>query len=165
MPFFPRSRKNGRRRRREDDGVRVVAFDLDTLEFVQASDDVGLLRVGGCWTAPASRALGDIVLLIDRGEDVVELSPLPDLNGVAPVASPSGEAWRGAFTIAVDLIDDPRAELALVAGSDARVDLPRPGEWAEMQEQAAAAEGTEAAQPRVTRSVSRSLKDGARECG
>src|SRR3712207_2321885 len=105
MPFFPRSRKDGRRRR-EDDGVDVVAFEVDTLEFVQASDEVGLLRVGGCWTAPASRALGDILLSVDRGEDVIELSPLPDLNGVAPVASPSGEEWRGAFTIAVELIED-----------------------------------------------------------
>jgi hypothetical protein len=131
MPFFPRSRKSGRRR--EDDGVHAVTFELDSLEFVQASDELGLLRVGGQWVAPVSRALGGMMLTVDRGDETLALMPLPDMNGVAPVASPAGEEWRGAFTIAVDVAEDPRSEFVLLAGDDAAVELPRPGEWDESQ--------------------------------
>src|SRR2546423_14873910 len=98
MPFFPRSR--GRGRRREDDGVHAVVFELESLEFVQASDQLGLLRVGGRWVAPASRALGDITLTVQRDSELLELPPLPDLNCAAPVASPAGQVWRWAFTLA-----------------------------------------------------------------
>jgi hypothetical protein len=131
MPFFPRSRKSGSGRRREDDGVLAVAFDLDSLEFVQASDDIGLLRVGGRWVAPVSRALGDITLVLDRDTETLEIPPLPDMNGVAPVASPAGEEWHGAFTISVEVAEDPRTEFVLRASDDAEILLPRPGEWDE----------------------------------
>jgi hypothetical protein len=134
MPFFPRSRRGGRGRRREDDGLHAVVFELESLEFVQASDDVGLLRVGGRWIAPASRALGDMVLTVHRDTEVHELAPLPDMNGAAPVASPAGEEWRGAFTMAVEVAQDPRSEFALAAGDDGEVALPRPGEWEALQE-------------------------------
>jgi hypothetical protein len=133
MPFFPRSRKSGSGRRREDDGVEAITFELESLEFVQASDEVGLLRVGGTWFAPVSRALADIVLSVDRDTERLELAPLPDMNGVAPVASPAGEEWRGAFTMTVEVAEDPRTEFALVAGGDGEVALPRPSEWDEMQ--------------------------------
>jgi hypothetical protein len=129
MPFFPGSRKSGRGRRREDDGLRAVTFEIDNLEFVQASDDIGLLRVGGRWVAPASQALDDIHLRVRRDTELLEIGPLPDMNGASPVASPSGEDWRGAFTMTVELAGDPRTELALVAGEDADVALPRPAEW------------------------------------
>jgi hypothetical protein len=137
MPFFPRSKRRGRGRRREDDGVRSVAFEIDDLEFVQASDDIGLLRVGGRWTAPVSRALSDIVLVVDRDGELLELAPLPDMNGFLPIATQAGEEWRGAFTMTVEVAEDPRTALALVAGEDARVALPRPGEWAEAQREKA----------------------------
>jgi hypothetical protein len=126
MAIFNRSRKGGRRR--EDEGVEAVAFELETVEFVQASDDLGLLRVVGRWVAPVDVPLGDIVLEARRGPEAVELQPLPDLGGIAPLASPEGVEWRGAFTAPVDLAKDPRLELVLVAGEDAAVVLPRPGE-------------------------------------
>ena len=135
MPFFPRSRKSGSRRRREDDGVHAIAFELHTLDFVQASDDLGLLRLGGRWFAPVSRALGDMILTVRCDTETVALTPLPDMNGVAPVASPAGEEWRGAFTLAVELAEDPRTEFVLVAGDDAAIVLPRPGEWDELQDE------------------------------
>src|SRR2546423_6186550 len=109
MPFFPRSRRSGRGRRREDDGLPAVVFELESLEFVQASEDVGLLRVGGRWIAPASRALGDMILTVHRDTEVLEIAPLPDMNGAAPVASPAGEEWRGAFTLAGEDAPGPRA--------------------------------------------------------
>src|SRR2546423_10616448 len=134
MPFFPRSRRSGRGRRREDDGLHAVVFELESLEFVQAGEDVGLLRVGGRWIAPASRALGDMILTVRRDTEVLEIAPLPDMNGAAPVASPAGEEWRGAFTMAVEIAEDPRSEFALAAGSDGEGALPRPGEWGQLQE-------------------------------
>jgi hypothetical protein len=133
MPFFPRSRGSDRDRRRADDGVHVIEFELETLEFVAAGDEVGLLRVGGHWYAPTARALGDIVLMVHRDSESLEIAPLPDLNGVAPIASPDGEEWHGAFTMTVEVADDPRTELALGAGPDAEVALPRPGEWERLQ--------------------------------
>ena len=126
MAFFKRQR--GRGRRREDDGTHAVTFELDDLEFVRASDELGLLRVGGRWHAPFVRPLGAIVLVARRGDEVLELVPLPDLNGVAPIASPAGEGWRGAFTMGADVVEDPRLELTLVADDDASVELPRPGD-------------------------------------
>ena len=131
MPFFPRPRSEPDTRRREDDGAGAIGFELDALEFVPADDDLGLLRVGGHWVAPVSRALPDIVLAVTRDSETLELTPLPDINGVGPVASPDGEEWRGAFMMAAELADDPRVELVLVAGEDARVELPRPGELEE----------------------------------
>jgi hypothetical protein len=126
MAFFSRSRKGGRRR--EDDGVRSVSFELTTLEFVQASDELGLLRIGGHWLAPCDRELDAIVLTVRRDSESLEIEPLPDMKAASPFASPAGEEWRGAFTMAVEVAEDPRCELALVAGADARVVLPRPGE-------------------------------------
>jgi hypothetical protein len=147
MPFFPRG-KSGRRR--EDDGVHAVTFELDNLEFVQASEDIGLLRLGGRWIAPVSRALGDMMLLVHRDSEVLELAPLPDMNGLGPVASPAGEVWRGAFTMTVEVAEDPRTELVLVAGgpqsggdATAEVALPRPDEWDEVQLDEAAPERDE----------------------
>src|SRR5438105_14767032 len=111
MPFFARSplRKLSRkqaRRRTEADGIRALTFDLETLEFVAAGDDLGLLRVAGRWTAPAWRSLQDVVLVIQRGEDALELQPLPDVEGAEPLASPDGESWRAAYTASAELIDD-----------------------------------------------------------
>ena len=126
MALFQRSRKRGRRR--EDDGVRAVSFELATLEFVQASDEVGLLRVGGHWFAPCNRDLERVVLTVERDSETLEIEPLPDMNAASPIASPAGEEWRVAFTLAVEVADDPRSKLALVSGSDVRVALPRPGE-------------------------------------
>ena len=126
MPIFKRSRKGGRRR--EDDGVDAIAFELETVEFVQASDELGLLRVVGRWVAPVDVPLGEIVLNASRGTETLELQRLPDLGGVAPLASPRGAEWRGAFTVPVDVALDPRLELVLVAGEDAAIELPRPGE-------------------------------------
>jgi hypothetical protein len=126
MAIFKRSRKGGRRR--EDDGVDAIAFELETVEFVQASAELGLLRVVGRWVAPVNVPLGEIVLNASRGTETLELQRLPDLSGVAPLASPRGEEWRGAFTVPVDVALDPRLELVLVAGEDAAIDLPRPGE-------------------------------------
>jgi hypothetical protein len=126
MSIFNRRRAAGRRR--EDDGVESLVFELESVEFVQASDDLGLLRVIGRWVAPCDIPLGDIVLNASRGTETLELQRLPDLGGVAPLASPAGEEWRGAFTVPVDVALDPRLELVLVAGEDAAVVLPRPGE-------------------------------------
>jgi hypothetical protein len=126
MAIFNRSRKGGRRR--EDEGVEAIGFELDAVEFVQASNDLGLLRVVGRWVAPVDLPLGEIVLNASRGSETLELQRLPDLGGVAPLASPQGEEWRGAFTVPVDVALDPRLELVLVAGEDAAIDLPRPGE-------------------------------------
>ena len=126
MSIFNRSRKGGRRR--EDEGVEAIAFELETVEFVEASDDLGLLRVVGRWFAPYDLPLEDIVLNASLGTETLELQRLPDLGGVAPLASPEGEEWRGAFTVPVDTALDPRLELVLVAGEDATVALPRPGE-------------------------------------
>lgn len=126
MTIFKRSGRGGRRR--DDEGVESLVFELDAVEFVQASDDLGLLRVVGRWVAPIDMPLGDIVLNAVRGTETIELKRLPDLSGVAPLASPHGEEWRGAFTVPVDIALDPRLELVLVAGDDAEVALPRPGE-------------------------------------
>ena len=128
MTFFNRRDRGGRRR--DDDGADSIVFDAVSVQFVQASDDLGLLRVIGYWVAPVSVALGDVVLLAIRGPETVEVQPLPDLSGAAPLASPAGEDWRGAFTMPVELATDPRLELVLVAGEDAAVALPRPGELA-----------------------------------
>jgi hypothetical protein len=128
MTFFNRRDRAGRRR--DDDGADSIVFDAVSVQFVQASDDLGLLRVIGYWVAPVSVALGDVVLLAIRGPETVEVQPLPDLSGAAPLASPAGEDWRGAFTMPVELATDPRLELVLVAGEDAAVALPRPGELA-----------------------------------
>jgi hypothetical protein len=129
MTIFNRSRKGGRRR--EDEGVEAIVFELETVEFVAASDELGLLRVVGRWVAPVDLPLGDIVLNASRGSETLELQRLPDFGGVAPLASPRGEEWRGAFTVPADLALDPRLELVLVAGEDAEVALPRPGEVTE----------------------------------
>ena len=136
MPFLPRSPlrrlahdQSDGRRREDADGVRALSFELDAYEFVQASDELGLLRVAGRWVADVDRALQDIVLTVSRDGELVELDPLPDLRGAAPLATPAGEAWRGAFTVAVELADDPRSEFALAAGDDVSVELPRPSEW------------------------------------
>ncbi|HKP92006.1 MAG TPA: hypothetical protein VJT75_18705 [Thermoleophilaceae bacterium] len=129
MAIFNRSRKGGRRR--EDEGVEAIAFELEVVEFVQASDELGLLRVVGRWLAPVDVPLGDIVLNASRGSETLELQRLPDLGGVAPLASPQGVEWKGAFTVPVDVALDPRLELVLVAGEDAAVALPRPGETVE----------------------------------
>jgi hypothetical protein len=126
MSIFNRSRNGGRRR--EDDGVEAVGFELEAVEFVQASDEIGLLRVVGRWIAPFDLPLGEIVLNASRGTETLELQRLPDLGGVAPLASPEGEEWRGAFTVPVDVALDPRLELVLVAGEEAAIELPRPGE-------------------------------------
>jgi hypothetical protein len=126
MTIFNRSRKGGRRR--DDDGVESIAFELEAVEFVQASDDIGLLRVVGRWLAPFDMPLSDIVLNASLGTETLELQRLPDLGGVAPLASPRGEEWRGAFTVPVDVALDPRLELVLTAGEDAEIALPRPGE-------------------------------------
>ena len=139
MPFFPRSRRPDHDRRRTEEGVHAVEFELETLEFVAAGSEVGLLRVGGRWYAPSARALGDIVLHVHRDSQSLEVEPLPDLNGVAPIASPDGEEWHGAFTMSAEVAEDPRTELALGSGSDAEVALPRPGEWERLQ----AADGDE----------------------
>jgi hypothetical protein len=120
--------RRARGRRRDDEGVEALSFELESVEFVQASDDLGLLRVIGRWVAPFDRPLGEIVLNAARGTETLELQRLPDLGGVAPLASPDGEEWRGAFTVPVDVALDPRLELVLVAGEDAAIDLPRPGE-------------------------------------
>ncbi|MFL5781396.1 MAG: hypothetical protein ACJ760_08800 [Thermoleophilaceae bacterium] len=126
MAIFNRRRAGGRRR--DDDGVESLEFELESVEFVQASDELGLLRVTGRWIAPFDVALGDIVLNAARGTETLELQRLPDLGGVAPLASPAGEEWRGAFTVPVDVALDPRLELVLVTGEDAAIALPRPGE-------------------------------------
>jgi hypothetical protein len=135
MPFFPRSQlwRTGRdhdaRRREDADGDRALSFELDAYEFVQASDEMGLLRVAGRWVADVDRALEDIALTVDRDGELLQLAPLPDLYGTAPLATPAGETWRGAFTVDVELVEDPRSEFALSAGDEASVALPRPGEW------------------------------------
>ena len=126
MSIFNRRRAGGRRR--DDDGVESLEFELESVEFVQASDELGLLRVTGLWVAPFDIPLGDIVLNASRGTETLELQRLPDLGGVAPLASPDGEEWRGAFTVPVDIALDPRLELVLVAGEEAAITLPRPGE-------------------------------------
>jgi hypothetical protein len=126
MSIFNRRRAGGRRR--DDDGVESLEFELESVEFVQASDDLGLLRVTGRWVAPFDIPLGDIVLNASRGTETLELQRLPDLGGVAPLASPDGEEWRGAFTVPVDIALDPRLELVLVAGEEGAIALPRPGE-------------------------------------
>jgi hypothetical protein len=105
-----------------------LAFELDAVEFVPASDELGLLRVVGRFVAPFDLPLGDIVLNASRGTETLELQRLPDLGGVAPLASPAGEEWRGAFTVPVDVALDPRLELVLAVGEDATIALPRPGE-------------------------------------
>lgn len=133
MAIFNRRSKGGRRR--DDEGADAIAFEVASVEFVPASDDLGLLRVVGYWVAPVSVALGDVVISATRGPETVELEPLPDLGGVAPLASPAGEEWRGAFTVPVEIATDPRLELVLVAGDDAAVALPRPGELADSPEE------------------------------
>jgi hypothetical protein len=146
MPFFPRSRSSKDDRRRGDagDAGRTISFEVESLEFVQAGDEVGLMRVAGHWFAPVHSALQDILMLVARGTETLSLTPLPDLNGVAPVASPAGELWRGAFTMPVEVAEDRRAELMLRAGEDVRVALPRVDEWARMQAERAEAEALEA---------------------
>jgi hypothetical protein len=134
MAFFHRSRKGGRRR--EDDGVSAVGFELTTLEFVQASDELGLLRIGGRWMAPCNRVLDRVVLTVRRDSETIEIDPLPDMNAASPLASPAGEEWRAAFTMSVEVAEDPRSELALVSGDEARIALPRPGEAIEEEPEA-----------------------------
>src|SRR5436305_5267343 len=129
MSLFPRSRSSRPARRREDDGVVAVEFDLESLEFVRATDEVGLLRVGGRWFAPAGKVLGEIVLSVARGPEATAHRPLPDPEGVAPIASPTGDEWHGAFTMSAELAEDPRAEFFLRAGEEAHMELPPPGEW------------------------------------
>lgn len=132
MAIFPRSRRD---RRRDDDGVRGVSFELEGLEFVQASDELGLLRVAGLWFAPASQPLGELTLAVRRDSEALRLTPLPDATGAPPIATPDGGEWRGAFMLSVEVADDPRSEYALVAADDAEVALPRPGEWDELQDE------------------------------
>jgi hypothetical protein len=128
MSLFPRPRSSRPARRREDDGVAGVEFQLDGLEFVCATDEVGLLRVSGRWFAPASRVLDEVVLFVARGPETTAHRPLPAPDGVAPIASPTGGEWHGAFTMSAELAEHPRAEFFLRAG-DAHMELPRPGEW------------------------------------
>lgn len=146
MPFFPRSRSNSDDRRRGEDGDagRAASFEVESLEFVQASDELGLMRLAGRWYAPVDAALQDIMLVVTRGTETLSLAPLPDLKGVAPVASPAGEPWRGAFKMPVEAAEDRRAELMLRAGDEVRVQLPRVDEWARMQAEAEAAAAEEA---------------------
>jgi hypothetical protein len=146
MALFSRSSRFGRhsRRRREDgDDVRSLTFEIDGYEYIQASDEMGLLRIAGRWLSPADRALGDIALVVDRDGETSELLPLPDLHSVAPVASPVGEPWRAAFTIAVELLEDRRSELGLAVPDEPRIALPRPDEWADAQAEREAAERAE----------------------
>jgi hypothetical protein len=146
MALISRSSRFGRRsrRRREDgDGLRSLAFEIDGYEYIQASDELGLLRIAGRWLSPADRALGDIALVVDRDGETSEFSPLPDLHSVAPVASPAGEPWRAAFTVSVELLEDRRSELGLAVPDEPRIALPRPDEWADVQAEREAAERAE----------------------
>jgi len=127
--------------------VVAVEFDLESLEFVRATDEVGLLRVGGRWFAPAGKVLGEIVLSVARGPETTAHHPLPDPEGVAPIASPTREEWHGAFTMSAELAEDPRAEFFLRAGEEAHMELPRPGEWHGVAEPAPAPEAAPAAMP------------------
>src|SRR2546423_1620778 len=133
MTLFSRSSSSKQGRRRNDDGVTGIEFELETIEFVRASDDTGLLRMAGRWFAPANRLLDEVVLSVVLGPETLELRPLPDLSGVGRVASPAGEDWRAAFMMNAQVAEDPRAEFVLSAGEDGQVALPRPGEWEEAQ--------------------------------
>ncbi|TMK65192.1 MAG: hypothetical protein E6G53_06500 [Actinobacteria bacterium] len=117
----------------------AVEFELEGLEFVRATDEVGLLRVSGRWFAPANRVLDEIVISVARGPETSAHRALPDPDGVAPIASPAGGEWHGAFTMSAELAEDPRAEFFLRAGADAHMELPRPGEWRGVAEPAEAA--------------------------
>ena len=133
MPFTSRNRDDLARRREDAEGLRAPTFELETLQFVEVGEGVGLLRVGGHWVAEVDVALPELELRVDRDGECLWIAPLPDLNSAAPLAGPRGELWRGAFTVGVEIAEDPRTEFSLVAGDDATVALPRPEEWAAAQ--------------------------------
>ena len=129
MTLFSRSSSSKQGRRRNDDGVTGIEFELESIEFVRGTDDTGLLRIAGSWFAPANRLLDEVVLSVVLGPETLELTSLPDLSGVGRVASPAGEDWRAAFMMSAQVAEDPRAEFVLSAGEDGQIALPRPGEW------------------------------------
>ena len=135
MPLFPRSpisRSEPRRRHDDGDELRTLSFDVESLEFVAAGEELGLLRLAGRWTAPIDRVLADVVLVASAAGESREIAPLPDVNGSLPVATPDGEAWRGAFSLSTALALDEAAEFRLRAGENETIRLPRPGELPEV---------------------------------
>ena len=128
MPFF--SRNNHRRRRDDADEIRTLAFEVDSLEFIPAGDEVGLLRLSGLWIAPVDRVLDAVSLVASVGGHEVDVTPLPDPEGMTPLATPAGEPWRAAFSMSSELAQSDLAEFALSIGDGERIDLPRPGEFA-----------------------------------
>lgn len=128
MPFFSRSKNH--HRRDDADEIRTLAFEVDSLEFFSAGDDVGLLRLSGLWIAPVDRVLDAVSLVAAVNGHEVEVAPLPDPEGATPLATPAGEPWRAAFSMSSELAQSPVTELALVVRDGERIDLPRPGEFA-----------------------------------
>src|SRR5918911_1970700 len=109
MPFFPRSssKRSARRRRGDGPDARPLAFDVETVEFVPAGDDLGLLRLTGCWSAPLERVVpAPIELEIERDGEPVRIEPLPDPTAGPAIAGPHGEPWRAAFMAPVELAED-----------------------------------------------------------
>ena len=132
MPFFPRSplSRSERPGRRQDNAgeVSLLSFDVESFEFIPAGEEMGLLRVVGQWVAPVDRDLHEIRLIASQDGTLVELTPLPDLEGASPLATPVGHPWRAAFSAGSELVESELTEFALAVHGGERVHLPRPGE-------------------------------------
>ncbi len=134
MTLFPRSpisRSEPRRRRNDGGEVSTLSFDVTSLEFVPAGEELGLLRLSGRWTAPDVCVLHDVVLVAAAGADETEIAPLPDPSGSLPTATPDGESWRAAFSIRTALAVGDSTEFALRVDGHETIRLPRPGELPE----------------------------------
>ena len=71
-------------------------------------------------------------MLIDDGRYTHRVSQMQGPDELTPNATPQGSPWRGAFSVAMGLLDHPQVSFALDSGRDMTIlpsplRLPRPG--------------------------------------
>ncbi|MEA2192184.1 MAG: hypothetical protein QOI73_2305, partial [Solirubrobacteraceae bacterium] len=124
-------------------------LELQRFERVDASASVALLRVSGTWHADPELRLVRPTLLIDDGRYTHRVSQLLGPDEQTPDATPEGSPWRGAFSVAIALLEHPYVSFALDSGRGMKI-LPPPMRLPKP----ASGEPEPAAEP--------SLEDGAR---
>ncbi|MBV9213864.1 MAG: hypothetical protein JOZ25_09495, partial [Actinobacteria bacterium] len=136
MPFFSRppiTRSKPRRRREDGDALPTLSFDVESVEFVPAGEEIGLLRLAGRWVAPAERVLHEVSLVAADGGELTHVQPLPDPSGSVPTAAPDGRAWRAAFSMNTAVALGESSAFMLRVGAEESVRLPRPGDMPEIE--------------------------------
>ena len=125
----PASGREGRRRAASGgDGPpnpRPLELELESVEYLAASEALGLLRVAGSWRSARKRPLGKVELRVDRGGGHSSVAPLPDAATSTLFATPAGAEWRAAFPVPTEAVKDSSTRFS-VAAAGAVFELPHP---------------------------------------